>query len=231
MTGKKIRKKAVGVAGNGGGKPSKILTPGQAQADDAAAQHMAMLQRNPLWPLMEQALKDIKQMKAEMSGLMNKHNMVGAMVNAMVDFFTEQGILDPVELKDEDHTFHQHVQNQIEMMQFLPHVVGMVQMGQMEMAECLEEVRQFNAMESRIKQVRGDQFNLHVWLSENPDKLSEEALQALADEFGLVMMSDEEAAENDPNPEGVGKVVKMNINVPPKGEETPDGDDTTESPS
>ena len=76
--------------------------------------------------------------------------------------------------------------------------IGQAQMsGAVSMAEVIEKAREFNSEPRRLVQVRGDAFGLPVYLNENPDELSEEELDALGAEFGLIKFDEPEEEEND----------------------------------
>lgn len=216
----------------GPGTPSQIITPGAAKADDAARQHMAMLRNNPLWPILEQTVKDTNQLKTDLKNLVNKHNMMGAMLNSFMDYHNERGLFDQEqELEEGQHSYNQHLQNHVELMQFLPMLMERVNMGDLPMLDAIEEVREFNKMPSRIKKVRGDQFDLHIWLSANPANLSEEEQGELATEFGLLMLDEpEEIPEGmatTPDGEPVSAKVEMKIVQDAAQPEGEDGDGDT----
>jgi hypothetical protein len=65
------------------------------------------------------------------------------------------------------------------------------------MKDVIETVRAYNADPRRIIPIKGTHFQLDAYLAANPDSLSDEELDALAAEFGLYRVEEEEPNANE----------------------------------
>lgn len=90
--------------------------------------------------------------------------------------------------------------------------------GNATMTDLLGAAREFNDDPKRITRIRGEQIGLVEYLNENPDKLSEDDVVALGEEFELNIDFTKEEGEDGTTDQGAESTETPEV---PSGEDTP----------
>jgi hypothetical protein len=202
-------------------KVSRIIHPDQSP-DAIAARKLATRQNIENNPVFQAIMDENKRMRKDMSMLAGQMKAITTRFHAVMDYLSKTGVLLNQPLDEEGFAdgppitpdeaqvafwdgLKQH--NIVDMPAYgieaylAEHMrLGdfITQIGQVQlqhgatMEEMIEKAREFNSEPRRLVKVRGDHFGLDAWLNENPNELSDEEQEALAKEFGLAKMDDEE---------------------------------------
>jgi hypothetical protein len=203
-------------------KDPKIIMPGQRSGD---AERMAVeqiqmenaLRANPLFPI-------VAEMRQQMKQLIAQNRSLTIRLQALMDYLSHTGIILHQEIDNDgipqgeptspfDYKFFdqliedgavkqmptygysayyvEHEQRAI----FLIEMMQLLTEGIKDMKEILDFVRNFNALPGRILPIAGIEFGLDKYLTQNPDKWSDEECDAVAAEFGLQKKKEDTDAE------------------------------------
>ena len=198
-------------------KISRIIHPDQSP--DAMAVRALTKQQNVENNPVSQALaEENKRMRKDMSMLAGQMKALTTRFHAVMDYLSKCGILlnqplneegfadgppitpdeaqvpfwDSIDVQLPTYGIEAYLAEHMRLGDFITQI-GQVQLQHgATMEEMIEKAREFNSEPRRLVQLRGDHFGLDAWLNENPEGLSEEEQEALAQEFGLAKVDDEE---------------------------------------
>jgi hypothetical protein len=191
----------------------QIILPGEQRADDLAARQFQVeqaLKNHPFYAMIEGLRHDRNQLMVSYRGLQTRFN---ALVDYLHDngFLTTQPLDPDTGLVSEtvasstpekaelffDHLIDHNILEKMpkygleryieEYLQHdaLMHRVAMARETGAKMEKVLELLREFNNSPRRLRKVTAAAVGLPQYLSLNPDGLSEEEIEAIAEEFGL----------------------------------------------
>jgi hypothetical protein len=203
-------------------KISRIIRPDEDPATMAARRLAAResIENNPIF---QAIMEENKRMRKDMAMLAGQMKALTTRFHAVMDYLSKSGILlnqpldeegfadgppvtpDEAQVKFWDtldvdmpaYGIEAFLAEHMRLGDFITQI-GQVQLQHgATMEEMIEKAREFNNDPRRLVQLRGDHFGLDAWLNENPNNLSEEEQEALAKEFGLAKMDDEEPEQEE----------------------------------
>jgi hypothetical protein len=200
---------------------SRIIDPNlspDAVAVRGLANQQAM-ENNPIFKVLK---ADNERMRTDMRMLANQLRSLTTRFHAILDYFTNCGVMLEQELDAEGfavgapyspkgcstqiweglvdsgyvtmpaHGIEAYLAEHIRLGDFIVQVNQAQIARAVSMEEIIEQAREFNGDLRRLVQVKGDSFGLTEYLNANPDGMTEEELDALGAEFGLEKKDDKE---------------------------------------
>ena len=201
----------------------RIVLPGEQRADEVAARKYRAeeaLKSHPFYHMIENLRQDqvqlvtmVRGMKARFNALVDYLNDNGFLVTQpqdpetglvsdtvdpatppqsemLFDHLIDHGILEKMPKYGLERYIEEYLQHDSVM-----HRIAISRQHGGGMDKVLDLVREFNNNPRRLRKVTGEQFGLHMYLYNNPDNLSDEELEAIANEFGLQKVDETEQLE------------------------------------
>lgn len=222
--------------------PKKIIMPGSAPSNvDIAVQEMRQkeaMENNPFIRMLRDMQQQIAQVSAQQQVLMIR-------LQAITDYMAQAGLLLHQDVDDRGvamgnpytppttntslfealadehviemprHGYTAYFAEYSVRTRFVTSLLAQYQQGHLEFKDVIKHIRDFNAEEGRLVPVGGMEFGLVDYLNDNPDKMTDEELAALAADFGLAKREEEEF-EGTPETEE----SELPVEEPPQAEES-----------